>query len=561
MAEKQLVLAEINNFLISFKHLLAGSQMGFWLWKSELFSQGLGTSLFDNDDFLVCGHPFEQIDIELEPVHCSMKKFSSLVHPDDAKVISENLRNVLSGNLNSYTLRYRILNRRGKYIGFCIRGYILLSPVNHQPMAIYGSAEIVAQPAAQPGGTTGARAEQGHVTYEVFQAQEDIARLNTALPADTRLMLWQWHSDKAGNSMGSKDFTKGMLSGPESFLSNLGYAASKTISALEFCEQLIYPDDLTRFTNAIEATFTHDTPFDCTYRLQSKSGAVVWVHVLGQVKRCNNGLPLHMYGTIESVQEDNKAAMLLMKEVDNEKSLSSLRLNTLYAVSHDLANPLAAVKFAARLGKGISKEAANYQERVHQQFDRVLEGAERMGRLIEDSVTLARVSSTREFKQEDLRLQVEVRHWVDTLCQQHKKQASDVLVDVQPEVIIHNVPLLPMSNMLSNLIGNAIKYTPDTGAKVRISYSLTEQGRKHRIIIEDEGIGVPEKLREELFKPFNRGDNVAHIKGRGLGLAIVKKSIELLAGTVRTEHLPQGTRFTVDLPNKDFSPWQITDSP
>ncbi|MCE2680568.1 MAG: PAS domain-containing protein [Burkholderiales bacterium] len=560
MAEKQLVLAEINNFLISFKHLLEGSQMGFWLWKSELFSQGLGTSLFDNDDFLVCGHPFEQLDLELDPVRCSMKKFSSMVHPEDAKVISENLRNVLTGKLNCYSLRYRVLNRQGKYISFSIRGYILLSPVNNQPMAIYGSAEVVPT-TLNPHDAPNLKTTHTPVTYEVLQAQEDIARLNTALPADTRLVLWQWHAENASNGIGSSQFLQGTLSGPESFLSNLGYPASRTMKAVDFCKLLIYPDDLTRFNNAIQDTFTHDTPFDCTYRLQHKAGDVIWVQVLGQVKRCNNGLPLHMVGTIESVQEDNKAAMLLMKEVGNEKSVSSLRLNTLYAVSHDLANPLAAVKFAARLGKGIPKETANYKERIHQQFDRVLEGAERMGRLIEDSVTLARVCNTREFKQEDLRLQGEVLHWVGTLCQQHKKNPEDVLIDVQPEVIIHNIPLLPMSNMLSNLIGNAIKYTPVEGAKVRISYSLTEQGRKHRIIIEDEGIGVPEKLREELFQPFNRGDNVAHIKGRGLGLAIVKKSVELLEGSVRTDHLPQGTRFTVELPNKDFSPWQITDSP
>jgi len=139
MAEKQLVLAEINNFLSSFKHLLSGSQMGFWVWKSDLFSQGLGTSMFDNDDFLVCGHPFEQVDIELDPVRCSLKKFSSLVHPDDVKILSDNMRKVLTGHLNAYSLQYRVLNRQGKYIHFCIRGYILLSPVNHQPMAIYGS--------------------------------------------------------------------------------------------------------------------------------------------------------------------------------------------------------------------------------------------------------------------------------------------------------------------------------------------------------------------------------------------------------------------------------------
>jgi signal transduction histidine kinase len=213
------------------------------------------------------------------------------------------------------------------------------------------------------------------------------------------------------------------------------------------------------------------------------------------------------------------------------------------------------------LGTSLSSTTVNYTDRVKQQFDRILEGADRMSRLIEDSVTLARVSTTREFKRENVRLASECQRLVNDFCETHQKSVSDVSILIEPEVILHNMAHFPLSNCLSNLICNAIQYTPEPGKKVKISYSLTDQGFKHRIIIEDEGVGVPERLRDELFRPSNRGENVHSIKGRGLGLAIVKKSVELLQGELLAEHLQLGTRFTLLLPNKDVKPWELAQSP
>ncbi len=592
MSDHQSTVRNINELLLGVEHLLRDTRMGFWVWKSELFPQGLGGTLFDHDEFRVSGGPFDQLQIEQSPKPCSLSTYIRLVHPDDVEIIQANALRLMQEQLNGYSLTYRIRNRWGDYIRLHVRGSILLSPANHKPMVVYGSAEIVSDnkdAADNPdaanvtlrvhGSATGAAgAGKGDATlialdapvrsaatakrYALSQSQEELARLNEAIAQSSPLMLWQWHAPQAEQGLGSADFQSGVLSGPEHFLPLLGYPASITMQAQEFLRKLVHKDDCIRFMNAVQETFLDDRPLEITYRLVHVSGASFWIHVKGQLKRSSeNNLPMQMFGTIDSVRDDQQAAMLLMQEIDLEKNLSSLRLNTLFSVSHDLANPLAAVKFAARLGSSLSPTTQNFTERVKQQFDRILEGADRMSRLIEDSVTLARVSTTRNFKRENIKLAGECRRLIADFCDQHLKAAGDVRLNIPPEVILHNMAHFPLLACLSNLISNAIKYTPDPGKKVEISYSLTDQGFKHRIIIEDEGAGIPERLREELFRPFNRGENVADIKGRGLGLSIVKRSVELLGGELLIDHLQPGTRFTLLLPNQDVKPWELAQSP
>lgn len=571
MSDYQTTVREINEMLLSVEHLFRDTQMGFWVWKSELYSQGLGGTLFDHDEFMVSGGPFSHLQIEQSPQPCSLSAYIRLVHPDDVSIIQANVARLMQENIHGYHLTYRIRDRWGEYVRLHVRATILLSPHNNKPMVVYGSAERID---LQPAGVSPEKAATPQTRdaapafvapparYAVQQSQEELARLNEAIAQSSPVMLWQWHAPEAEQGLGHTDFLLGTLSGPEHFLPLLGYPASITMPAGEFHRRIIHSDDRIRFTNAIQETFLHGRPLDITYRVVHVSGASFWIHVKGQLKRSSiNDLPMQVFGTIDSVRDDQQAAVLLMQEIDTEKSLSSLRLNTLFSVSHDLANPLAAIKFAARLGSTLSQATQGYTDRVRQQFERILEGADRMSRLIEDSVTLARVSTTRDFKRENVRLAAECKRLVADFCEQHGKSPTDVQILITPEVILPGMAHFPLAACLSNLISNAIKYTPEAGKTVQISYSLTDQGFKHRIIIEDAGVGIPDRLREEMFRPFNRGENVADIKGRGLGLAIVKKSVELLEGELLIDHLSPGTRFTLLLPNRDVKPWELAQSP
>jgi signal transduction histidine kinase len=104
-----------------------------------------------------------------------------------------------------------------------------------------------------------------------------------------------------------------------------------------------------------------------------------------------------------------------------------------------------------------------------------------------------------------------------------------------------------LGQVFSNLLDNAIKYTPDQGA---ITITIGEQNGSVDVHIDDTGIGIPETDLPRIFERFYRVDKARsrELGGTGLGLAIVKHLVEAHGGTVTAESREKGTRFTVRLP-------------
>jgi signal transduction histidine kinase len=103
-----------------------------------------------------------------------------------------------------------------------------------------------------------------------------------------------------------------------------------------------------------------------------------------------------------------------------------------------------------------------------------------------------------------------------------------------------------IKHILTNLLGNALKYSPQ-GNPVEFKIIVESEQVVFKII--DRGIGIPSKDQENLFKPFYRGSNVDNIQGTGLGLAIVGRCVEAHKGQIHLESEEgKGTKITVILP-------------
>jgi signal transduction histidine kinase len=106
-----------------------------------------------------------------------------------------------------------------------------------------------------------------------------------------------------------------------------------------------------------------------------------------------------------------------------------------------------------------------------------------------------------------------------------------------------------LEEAFSNLIGNAIKYTP-AGGKVRVSAASGPETLTVKVT--DTGIGIAEEDQKRLFQRFYRvrNEQTRYIQGTGLGLSLVKKIVESHNGRVEVESRPgRGTTFSVSLPN------------
>ena len=100
-------------------------------------------------------------------------------------------------------------------------------------------------------------------------------------------------------------------------------------------------------------------------------------------------------------------------------------------------------------------------------------------------------------------------------------------------------------HILTNLISNAMKYSPDGS---RIDVRLGCNSEFAIIEVEDEGIGIPTSQIDQIFEPFFRAENVGDITGSGLGLPIVKRSAEAHGGSITvTPKSTSGTKFCITL--------------
>jgi signal transduction histidine kinase len=146
--------------------------------------------------------------------------------------------------------------------------------------------------------------------------------------------------------------------------------------------------------------------------------------------------------------------------------------------------------------------------------------------------------------------QVHVKPLVYEIIDQwtHMKEAAEVeiRVQLQEDTVIYT-DKIRLKSVLSNLIGNAIKYQDKSKPERFVKISLTKFADVFSILVEDNGQGIHAKFHEKIFDMFFRASE--NSKGSGLGLFIVKETIDKMNGTVSVQsEYGKGSCFTVTLP-------------
>jgi two-component system phosphate regulon sensor histidine kinase PhoR len=224
--------------------------------------------------------------------------------------------------------------------------------------------------------------------------------------------------------------------------------------------------------------------------------------------------------------------------------LELIRQEFLSNVSHELRTPLTSIiAFVETLESGATEDPESCQRFL----SIIRKNASRMQGLIDDILELTAI----EGGNVQLRAApVELYDLVQDVCASlaAKASAHDVVLknDVAPEVVVH-ADVRRLEQMLTNLIDNGIKFSREHGM-VRISY---ESGARDKILVRDNGEGIPAQHLERLFERFYRVDRARSrdLGGTGLGLAIVKHLALLHGGEVTvTSELGKGSTFIIHLP-------------
>ncbi|NEU82886.1 PAS domain S-box protein [Nostoc sp. UIC 10630] len=254
-----------------------------------------------------------------------------------------------------------------------------------------------------------------------------------------------------------------------------------------------------------------------------------------------------------SVQRDitgRKRLDEIRMALERERELSVLKTRFFSMASHEFRTPLSTALVAAQLLESCQDEWDNSSKRLRN-LQRIQLSVKNMVQILDDILTINRAETGKlEFNPklldleefcsdfvEEMRLSTGERHTLSFVCQGKAVPAS---VD---ERLLRSI--------LSNLLLNAIKYSPEGG---NVHLSLEFKSDTVILQVKDRGIGIPLADQKQLFEPFHRGKNVKSIPGTGLGLVVVKKCVDLHQGHINiTSEIGIGTTCAIALPLKDKS--------
>lgn len=255
--------------------------------------------------------------------------------------------------------------------------------------------------------------------------------------------------------------------------------------------------------------------------------------------------------TEEKKRELEQEEALRQEKIKAEKANEAKSI-FLFNMSHDIRTPMNAIVGYSQLMK---KELTNpklvhYQEMIEQSSKLLLS-------IINNVLDMARVESGKMEMDENFEVVGNVSQLV---CSAFAAEASRKNIELHENVNVEHkyviVDSTKMQEILSNLISNAIKYTPE-GGKVLIDVQELPYDKEGYVLIQtkvtDTGIGMSEDFLPSLFDLFTRERNttLSKIPGTGLGMAIVKNFVDLMNGSIEVESkLGKGSTFTITIPHK-----------
>ena len=233
----------------------------------------------------------------------------------------------------------------------------------------------------------------------------------------------------------------------------------------------------------------------------------------------------------------------------NDRLAEQDRLKSQYVltVSHDLRSSLATIQSC--LSVVLNDLTGTIPGKAREMIARAAQRADSLIRFVRDLLNLSRIRAMEELEKEAVHLDSAIQK----VLAQWQMQSTEKSLDIETK-ILKNLAILgnqeAFEEMISNLIANAIRYTPRNG-KIRITGTRSEEDSYVSLAISDTGIGIHPEDIPQIYNDFYRAKNAAILEknGTGLGLSIVKQIVEAHQGNIWVEsELGKGSTFTIKLP-------------
>ncbi len=466
---------------------VSGSKIGIWDWDVQT-----GDVYFSN-----IWH--EQLGEKPNSLN-HMTDFEKRIHPGDLVRVKTTIQNYLDSEIEEYRCKFRMQHVNGSTV------WILAT----------GRAE-------RNSDDTSMRFAGTHTDITALvEIQQQFEDLNNNYEAMLELLgsidgLWDW------------EIISGKTTYAAGFRKILGFAGNDEVgfpNTLDAMTARIHPDDASEFWRTIEGSFETQKPFVFEFRLRKKDGDYIWVRSRATIQFEPDGSPSRLVGSIYDITAQKQNAIEL-ESVNTRLRRSNDDLKQFaYVASHDLQEPLRAISgFVQLLDQQYSEQL---DDRGKKYIQHSVSGAARMNQLIFDLLLFSRVSrDDSDFEDVDL------KHCAERACEELKLSIaeSNAQIEIGDLGVIPGIESL-LIQLFQNLLGNSIKYCE---APPVISICSTVESDQLVVRVQDNGIGIPETYRNQVFSLFKRLHHRDEYPGTGIGLAICQRVAERHHGIIEIE--------------------------
>jgi signal transduction histidine kinase len=274
-------------------------------------------------------------------------------------------------------------------------------------------------------------------------------------------------------------------------------------------------------------------------KMVRKDGGLIDVDVSLSVLKNPEGKIIGSIGVITDITERKRAEEELKEAMETKSQFIS-------TVSHELRTPLASMKEAISI---VSEKVAGKINKDQRHFLNIAErNIDRLARLINEVLDFQKLSANKmkfHMQENDIREVVkDACHTMALYAEKKRVKLSIKLDDDLPKARFDSDGIM---QVLTNLISNSIKFTPEKG---QVTVFAQHKGEDLVIRVSDTGTGIPKEALTKIFDPFYQAHQPGQeTKGTGLGLSIVNKIVMIHGGRIEVEsEVGQGTTFTVFLP-------------
>lgn len=299
-----------------------------------------------------------------------------------------------------------------------------------------------------------------------------------------------------------------------------------------------------------EGAFVVAFVVDNTYRKNYETSILRQKQELATLSAALKDLNESLEAKVEARTEELELAKNeLAQALSKERELGEMKSRFVSMASHEFRTPLTSVLSSA----GLAEQYADRGDfdNVKKHAGRIKNAVEELNSILSEFLSLGRLEEGRvALKLEEINLPTCIQEMEAALKNIFKPRQSLQYTHEGSEMARLDHTLL--RNILTNLISNAVKYSPE-GSAIEIHSAVSDNGDVH-VSVRDYGIGIPETEQKDLFQRFFRASNALNIQGTGLGLHIVQRYADMMGGKVSFVSTPdQGSTFWVDIPaNSDF---------